>query len=118
MAELTITAYVADATALGGAWERFVTLTDTTKAVEIKLHGAVGVVYVQSSTNDLLVTVGGTAGVALDGAAKSYDASEVVEVGIFPTRAPPLAPVSRLYLQCGTNPTVVSLRAQRQPTGA
>lgn len=118
MAELTVTAYVADATALGGAWERFITLTDPNKAVEVKLHGAVGVVYAQSSTDNLLVTVSGTAGVALDGAAKSYDTGEVVEVGIFPTRAPPLAPAGRLYLQCGTNPTVVSLRAQRQPTGA
>lgn len=116
MSELTVTAYVADATALGGAFERFVTLTDTTKAVEVKLHGTVGVVYVQSTTDNLLVAKTGTAGVALDGAAKSYDASEVAQVGITPTRAPPLAPSGRLYLQCGTNPTVVSLTVQRQPT--
>lgn len=114
MAQLTVTAYVADASALGADWQRYVTLTDTTKAVEIKLAGAVGVVYVQSSTNDLLVNVEGAAGVALDGAAFVYDADQVGEVKIVPTRAAPTAPAGRLYLQPGSNPTTVRLRAQRR----
>lgn len=114
MAALTVTTYVADASALGADWQRYVTLTDTSKAVEVKLDGAVGVVYVQSSTNDLLVNVEGTAGVALDGAAFVYDADQVAEVAIVATRAAPAAPYGRLYLQPGTNPTTVRLRAQRR----
>ena len=89
MAQITVTTYVADASALGADWQRYVTLTDTSKAVEVKLDGAVGVVYVQSSTNDLLVNVEGTAGVALDGAAFVYDADQVAEVAIVATRAAP-----------------------------
>lgn len=117
MAQLTITAYVADATALGADWQRYVTLTDTTKAVEIKLDGAVGVVYLQASTNDLLVNVEGTAGVALDGAAFVYDADQVAEVKITATRSSPSAPAARLYVQPGSNPTTLRVRAQRTTAG-
>jgi hypothetical protein len=113
MAQLTVATYVADATALGANWQRYITLTDTTKAVEIKLDGAVGVVYLQSSTNDLLVNVEGTAGVALDGAAFVYDADQVAEVKAVPTRAAPGAPYGRIYVQPGTNPTTLRVRAQR-----
>lgn len=115
MAQLTITANVADARSLGGDWQRYVQITNTSSATEIKLSRGVRTVYIQPDTDDLLIDTEGTAGVALDAAGFDTDAGITREVLVqHPERAHDSAVVpagASLFLQPGTNPTNVSIRA-------
>lgn len=113
MAQLTISSNRADASALGGDWQRFVDITNTTTATKIVLSRKVKRVRVQADTNDLLVATEGAAGVALDSAAFVTAANVTREVEVI--RRPPTTgntfPEHAIFLQAGTNPTKVSIRA-------
>lgn len=113
MAQLTISSNRADASALGGDWQRYVNITNTSTATKIILSRKVKRVFVQSDTAALLVATEGAAGVALDDAAfeTAADVTREVEVIRIPPTSGNAFPQHAIYLQAGTNPTKVSLRA-------
>lgn len=117
MAEITVTNNVADAASLGGEWQRFITITNTSTATELKLSRDVGFVDVQPDQNDLMVAVDGAAGVALDSAAFLLDADDILEVQpIHPPRSvnTPVRQAGSIFFQATNNPTVVRLRARKR----
>lgn len=114
MAQLTVTNDVADARSLGGDWQRFINVTNTSGATQIKLSRKVVAVDIQGDTADLLIAVEGAAGVAMDSAAFKTGADTTRRV--YPQHpAPTLTDRSfgsgSTFVQVGTNPTKVSLRA-------
>lgn len=113
MAAITVTANVADATALGGDWQRSITLTSTTTAVEIKLDKRVEWLDWQADTAGLKVSIDGTAGVAIGAEAFVYGADQVAR-----RRAPSTTrPYRSLFVQATTNPTVLRLTAYDHKAG-
>lgn len=113
MAQLTISGNVADARSLGGNWQRYVQITNTSTATVVLLSRQVRRVYVQGDTANLLVATEGAEGVALDAAAFTTSADVTREVEIIhprPSLSDRTFPSGKLVLQPSTTSNI-SLRA-------